>query len=374
MFQVEEESMSRIKKVLLLSSLAVLVLLLVFGCSLLLRDDSGVPASDGWCIKLKISAPAGSKGITVTDYQVTGLEIEVRGPDERVLKTIGWEAKDGPQSYLIPVKKLGQHEIVVTHIGEKNGHTVEATESAAFNIRAMVITVIDIVPGCIGVIRVEPEGQEPPTGPWILGCWVQSTTTAPHSMTFECRADGTFTVWDSYFATGDDIETYGTWSIEGSTLTGNSVHFGPFTWEITKVSDDLFLLPDTLEGPEGAFYRRGTEPGGWVFDQTPVPLSTGVWTEGDVEDLSMDLYSFTAPAAGYYAPEFKSLVSTDPENPSGFPYVYAADKLTELSADWDEDEYDLDAVAMNAGNLIYIVVDARDGGGGSYAIRVVKVQ
>jgi hypothetical protein len=226
----------------------------------------------------------------------------------------------------------------------------------------------------VDVALSPPPPPPPPAGPWILGCWVQSTTTAPHSMTFECRADGTFTVWDSYFATGDDIETYGTWSIEGSTLTGNSVHFGPFTWEITKVSDDLFLLPDTLEGPEGAFYRRGTEPGGWVFDQTPVPLSTGVWTEGDVEDLSMDLYSFTALTAGYYAPEFKSLVSTDPENPSGFPYVYAADKLTELSADWDEDEYDLDAVAMNAGNLIYIVVDARDGGGGTYAIRVVKVQ
>ena len=88
-------------KVLLFSSLAVLVLLLVFGCSLLPRDDSGVPASDGWYIKLQVKAPADSKGITVTDYQVTGLKIQVRDPEDEVLKTIEWEAEDGPQSYLL---------------------------------------------------------------------------------------------------------------------------------------------------------------------------------------------------------------------------------------------------------------------------------
>jgi hypothetical protein len=216
---------------------------------------------------------------------------------------------------------------------------------------------------------------QPPGGPWILGCWVQSIVTAPHTSTFEFRADGTWTLWESYYATGDEIESQGTWTLNGSTLSGTVVDFGPFTMEITKLSDDLWLMPDTQEGPEGAFYRRGTEPGGWVFDQELVPrLIAGDWVEGNVEDLSMYLYSFTALEAGYYAPEFKTLVSKDPENPSGFPYVYAADQLTELSADWDENEDGLDAVAMNAGDLIYIVVDARDGGGGTYAIRAVKVQ
>ncbi len=135
---------------------------LAFGCSLLLRDASGVPASDGWYIKLQIKAPAASKGITVTEYQVTDLQIEVRDPEDAVLQTIDWEAADGAKSYLIPVNQLGEYEIAVTHVGQKNGQSVEATESATFNIQAMVITVIDITPGCIGVIKVESSGQEPP--------------------------------------------------------------------------------------------------------------------------------------------------------------------------------------------------------------------
>jgi hypothetical protein len=147
-------------RVLFLSSLAVAVLLLVFGCSLLLRDDSGVPAGDGWYIKLKINAPTVPKSITVSEYQVTGLQIEMQDPADEVLQTIDWEAADGAKSYLIPVNQLGEYEIEVTHIGEKNGQSVEATESAAFNIQAMVITVIDITPGCVGVIKVEPGGGE----------------------------------------------------------------------------------------------------------------------------------------------------------------------------------------------------------------------
>jgi hypothetical protein len=51
------------------------------------------------------------------------------------------------------VKQLGQHRIEVTHFGEREGEQVQASESASFDIRAMKITVIDILPGCIGMIR-----------------------------------------------------------------------------------------------------------------------------------------------------------------------------------------------------------------------------
>ena len=46
-----------------------------------------------------------------------------------------------------PVKRRGEYKIEV----------VEASENIAFNIRAMGITVVGIVPGCIGVIYIEDE-------------------------------------------------------------------------------------------------------------------------------------------------------------------------------------------------------------------------
>ena len=93
---------------------------------------------------------------------MTGLAVEVYDPDGGFIEEISWQAKEGQQSYLIPVSKQGLHGIVVTHISDDNGEVVEAEESAFFNIQAMVITVIDIIPGCIEVINVEPGGGQPP--------------------------------------------------------------------------------------------------------------------------------------------------------------------------------------------------------------------
>ncbi len=161
--------MTRVKA-LLLGSLAVLALLLAFGCSLLPREDTGVGA--GWYIKLQIRALAGSKGITVTEFDVTGLDILVRDPAGEVLQAIDWAAAEGTQTYLVPVKQVGEHQIEVTHYGQRDGEDVQATENAAFGIQAMKITVIDVVPGCIGVIRVTSESPEGPSSWQLYGTWV----------------------------------------------------------------------------------------------------------------------------------------------------------------------------------------------------------
>ncbi len=170
--------MSRIRKILSFGSLAALALLLAFGCSLLQRD-AAVQASGGWYIKLQVQAP-GSKGITVTDFSVTGLNIQVRDPAGEVLKTIDWAVADGTQTYTVPVKQMGEHHLEVTHFGERDGQTVQATESAAISIQAMKITVIDIVPGCIGVIRVA--GQEVPPTIDLTGYWENTVNWADGSV------------------------------------------------------------------------------------------------------------------------------------------------------------------------------------------------
>ncbi len=134
-------------RAMLLGSLALLALLVGVGCPQL----HGVVGF----IRLQIRAPDASKGITVGDFQVTLLEIQVRDPEAEVLKTIEWEAKHGPRFYLIPVKEPGEHEIEVTHFGQRDGEAVEAVDTVVFDVPAKEVTVIDVVPGCIGVIRIE---------------------------------------------------------------------------------------------------------------------------------------------------------------------------------------------------------------------------
>ncbi|UCF98849.1 MAG: hypothetical protein JSV89_04750 [Spirochaetaceae bacterium] len=149
--------MSRTNKVLLCSGAAVFCLISLFGCFLLVPEESD---DFGWYIQLNINHPASAKAITVTEYDVTGLTVEVYDPNTALIQIIDWVPQDGSTSARIPVTDKGEYEIVVTHIGENNGEVVEAEESATFNIQAMVIAVIDIVPGCIGMIEVEPGVQD----------------------------------------------------------------------------------------------------------------------------------------------------------------------------------------------------------------------
>jgi hypothetical protein len=354
------------KKVLLLGSLAVLVLLLLFGCAPLLREEAG----GGWYIKLQISATAGSKGITVSEYPVTGLQIEVRDPEDEVLQAIDWQAVEGSKSYLIPVHELGQYEIAVKHIGEKDGQTVEAMESAAFEIKRMAITVIDVVPGCIGVINVEG-GEIVDPNAWLYGYWViGSGTMAPHSEVMEIRADGTWVMWESYFATGE-IEVEGTWSYEDGIFTSTSP-FGTFSGPITKTSNDQYSVSDP---PGFTFYRRGTEPGGWVFNQTPIPLDAAVLAEGEVAGLAMALYSFEAPTTGNYEFEFRSAGGSWDGKTYTWeygPYVYASDQLTILSNVWDPNVPMAKILALSQGQTIYIILDGKQSGG-TYGVKVSLV-
>ena len=149
--------MSTIKRLSTFLGIAFLVAATLFGCSLLLRDGS---EQSDWHIKLNIGNPADAKAIAVNEYDVTALAVELYDPYGELIEEISWQVADGQQSYLIPISEQGQYEIFVTHISDENGKTVEAEESALFNIQAMVITVIDIIPGCIGTINVEPGAQD----------------------------------------------------------------------------------------------------------------------------------------------------------------------------------------------------------------------
>ncbi len=129
----------------LLGSLAILLLLAGAGCPL---------AGMIGLIKLQIDPTGASKGLTVGDFEVTGLTIELRDSEGETLRTIEWEAEEGPRRYLIPAVS-GEHEIEVTHFGQRNNSLVEVVDTATFDVRKREVTVVEVVPGCIGVIRIE---------------------------------------------------------------------------------------------------------------------------------------------------------------------------------------------------------------------------
>jgi hypothetical protein len=160
--------MSRTRKVLLVTAFVLLIMALLFGCARLFWDTTG---QSGWYIRLNIG-DVGAKAIGVGEYDVTRVEVELFAPEESLpFYTITWYAGDDPVSELIPVSEQGQYRIEVTHVGDDNGEPVEAKEWANFNIAAMVITVINVTPGAVGVIEVEP-GEIVPEEPIDLtGYW-----------------------------------------------------------------------------------------------------------------------------------------------------------------------------------------------------------
>ena len=97
----------------------------------------------------------------------------------------------------------------MTHDGLREGQPVQATESAAFTIRAMKITIIDIVPGCIGVIRVA--GGEPPEPVDLTGYWdailtpVGGTPSPPHLVYFK-QTDSSLNGSDEITGTVEGME------------------------------------------------------------------------------------------------------------------------------------------------------------------------
>ena len=118
--------MAHSSRITLISGVAAFCLISLFGCFLLAPDGS---EEFDWYIQLNINHPASAKAITVAEYDVTGLTVDVYDPNSALIQTIEWVPQDGSTSSRIPVTAEGEYEIVVTHAGEANGEVVEAEES-----------------------------------------------------------------------------------------------------------------------------------------------------------------------------------------------------------------------------------------------------
>lgn len=143
----------------MLLAVVAIVGVVMFGC----QKAAGPPAAGGdddWYLEIDVSPPVTPKLITVEEYRVTGLLITVTDPEEQEIQVINWEASEGPQRYQIPVTMEGIHEVTVTHISQEGRQTIQASESSTFNIQAMVITEVTVVPGAIGFINIAAPAQQ----------------------------------------------------------------------------------------------------------------------------------------------------------------------------------------------------------------------
>ena len=356
--------MVKLKRVIGLTFILVLALVLLFGCARLFWDTAG---QSGWYIRLNIGAP-GSKAISVEEYEVTRVEVELFAPGESVpFHTLTWYAGDDPVSELIPVSEEGEYRIEVTHVGDDDGEPVEAKESMSFNIAAMVITVIDVTPGAVGLIAVNGENIGDPLA-WMYGDWIQDECALPYSDYLEIREDGTWWYWINYDGSGG-IDDSGTWYVEEGLLIivmeGMEV-----PTEVVKLSDDELIF--IMFGEEEHFYRKGTEPC-WVFDlpSTELPVSID-WTVGEFVDDEdeVQLFTFRAPVNGTYGISWKQ--AGDPDLPDFSALIkvsaYRSDQETQIFWQDMSGYFSPVPVQMDTDELIYIIVDDDPG---TYGIRVL---
>jgi hypothetical protein len=295
--------MLKVKRIVYSAGIVVLALAMLFGCARLFWDTS---QQSGWYIQLNVGNP-GAKGVGVVEYEVTGLSIAVYDPEDQLLDSFNWDAADGAKSYSVQVNQAGTHRIEVIHISEENGEPVEASESAEFDIKPMVITVIDITPGAVGLIRVDGGTVEPipMTGYWDAYLTPTGGETQPPHLLYIKQTDS---LLDAFEVTGSvDGQAVALTLDDGSgtftgTVVSNELVSGDFEWEgqpgtFDLIRSDLLFGPFQLEGMtnvntlEGLGYqgedriwyrldfqmRAGMLEGGFAFENN-TGLATGTYS------------------------------------------------------------------------------------------------
>jgi hypothetical protein len=349
------------RKVFLLGG--VVLLTLAFGCSLLPRENDS--ESDGWYIKLQIRAPASAsaKGITVSEFEVTGMNIKVLDPAGGVLGEFDWVPPDS-QEYLVAVPELGEYRLEVTHFGEREGQSVQATESATFEIRAMKITVIDIIPGCIGLINIEPGELEPS----ILGYWNWFRAYAKYTGVMQLTPDGAWASWEDY--AGTEPGGTGTWSQSGDAVTF-VVDGVPLSGTALWVNENQLQLSIPGLPTPMVWYRKGSEPDGYLFNNPnypPIALSKGTPTPGNLPGDGLIIYRYVAGAeAQHTVISWQDRINSADYAADLELWVYQNEET--LAYPWRATESPIE-VALTPGQAYDIVVANQPLNSGSFSIKV----
>lgn len=181
----------------LLIPLSCLLLGLAVSCQSGVEPFSSVQTiSSG--LTLQIQAPLG-RGIAVEQWDVTSLDILIKGPVNRELT---W--KRGDAGTIKVSLSVGTYSLELVHHGVLGGKAVEARESASFSVAWGKVTVVSLIPGGLGTVQVGEVAPVPvPSVPQtpaefrqaMVGTWTGTMTCpwqAPIAVSFTFRADGTY--------------------------------------------------------------------------------------------------------------------------------------------------------------------------------------
>jgi hypothetical protein len=181
---------------------------------------------------------------------------------------------------------------------------------------------------------------------WIIGDWVHSYSYAPYTDFLRFGADGKRYLYEYYDAT-NPISTK-TWSLYGDVLTVDGV-----PTVITKISDDQYIQE------ENTFYRKGTEPGGNIFDHTATVLSVDEWLEDTILPQTLKLFSYTASGLGVYDISWDDRFDGSGSTTSDIIVsAYEADKITAFFREEDSGYSESVLVVLSSGETMFIIVDA----------------
>lgn len=300
--------MKKSKSVLVIIGTAVFIMLTATACGMLAELE------DGYNLVLTVQGQGNARGISVDYHDVTSMRIEVRQPENNILETFDWYPSPQTQQFVVNLGDTGTYHLKVTHFSEVGEVEKAAEEWATFEIRNYVITMINIVPGAVGAIVVEPPAEEPADD--LEGLWFGSSVP--------------------YWDLSGFLDTY-VWILPGNRF--RSALYLPGESGLPSLVD--YSMMGTYEIIDGVFYPTGealyVDPD-WISPPPPdfTPLNSAFELDGDTFTLYQDLssmnggkYTWIYSRVQPFCDPSGSWVGTGQESPHDFP----VDTVVELRED-----------------------------------------
>ena len=139
-----------------LSILTVILLLTatIFAVSCSSGNDTLSVKSDK-VLQINIKQTSVSRGVSVEEYNVTQLDIEISSvATGDIVTNIVWIPGDDT-SFTVSFASAGDYKVKIKHTGDKDGEEIVAEEEVIIPIKSMVITKVTIIPGAIGSAVVD---------------------------------------------------------------------------------------------------------------------------------------------------------------------------------------------------------------------------
>jgi hypothetical protein len=201
------------------------------------------------------------------------------------------------------VTSQGDYELIVTHIGEQNGVIVEVVESAIVTIEAMRINVIEIIPGFVGEVFIEPGGGEVGPDYAEVEAILQIVFGAPYAQrdllyVVDTPEGPAFTVPDGSFTLSpSQVSIFVEYSEEGKpySVSGTGEAISIIQTSVGMDIESIYNL--TIEGGSvsvfvGTAFISATMDfsGGGVTDATITGTATADGVEYDISGMDLAQY------------------------------------------------------------------------------------